>query len=186
MCLFFVLIKSLNMKTKNLIYCLFAFCLFALSSCGPDNVDYANKVVGNYDVTITPNLNLKYAGSNLPVVTETFETTATITKDGEDGDVTIRIQGVNGFIDDIEFEAYCSGLGMNIEDESYDEFITLSEYGRIDCDLVMRNPTVSITNAKIFNWDSTISGECKLNYVGLDITTEASGSINFNLTYKAE
>lgn len=184
---FFIINQKNNvMKFRRMFYCAVTFCLFALSSCGPENVDYANKVVGNYIVKITPNINLKYEGNNLPPVSETIETTGTITKDGEDGDVTIKIDGVNGFINDIEMKAYCSGLGMNIEDSSYDESISIGEYGRIECDLIMKNPTTTISNAKIFNWDSTISGECELNYVGLDIKTEASGSINFNLTYNHE
>lgn len=174
------------MRIKKMFYCAIALCLFTLSSCGPDNVDYANKAVGNYIVKITPNINIKYEGSNLPPVSDTIETTGSITKDDEEGNVTIKIDGVNGVINDIEMKAYCSGLGMKIEDYSYDESLSIGEYGRIDCDIILKSPTTSISNAKIFNWNSTVSGECELNYVGLDIKTEASGSINFNLTYKAE
>ena len=96
------------MKSKHLIYCLLAFCFFALSSCGPDNDDYADKVDGRYKVKITPNLNLKYDGNDMPSITSEIETTGTITKEDEQGNVTIRIEGVNGMINDIEMDAYCS------------------------------------------------------------------------------
>ena len=33
------------MKIKKMFYCAIALCLFTLSSCGPENVDYANKVL---------------------------------------------------------------------------------------------------------------------------------------------
>ena len=79
-----------------------------MSSCGPDNDDYADKVDGRYKVKITPNLNLKYDGNDMPSITSEIETTGTITKEDEQGNVTIRIEGVNGMINDIEMDAYCS------------------------------------------------------------------------------
>ena len=38
-------LKNIIMKVKSLIYCLLAFCVLALSSCGPENDDYVDKVV---------------------------------------------------------------------------------------------------------------------------------------------
>lgn len=174
------------MKFKKMFYCAIAFCLFALSSCGPDNVDYADKVEGNYSVTITQGINLKFDGYQMTTPNEKIETTASITKDDEDGNVTIRIKGVNGFINDMEMKAFCSGLGMNIDDCDYDGIVNAGELGMLDCDFVLKNPTTTISNSKIFNWNSTVTGQCELNYVGLEITCAASGSMNFNLTYKNE
>ena len=51
------------MKVKSLIYCLLAFCVLVLSSCGPDNTDYTEKVVGEYNIKITPNISVKYGNS---------------------------------------------------------------------------------------------------------------------------
>lgn len=172
------------MKSKKIIYCLVAFCLVALSGCGPDNVDYADKVEGEYNVTITPNINLKFDGGAIPTPTEAIETTGSISKVDESGNVSIKINGVNGYINDIEMIAICSGLGMNIEDCVYDGIITAGELGRIECDINLKNPTVTISNSKVFNWDSTVSGQCEINYVGLDIPCDASGSLSFNLTPK--
>ena len=170
------------MKSKHLIYCLLALCFFALSSCGPENVDYANKVVGNYNVKITPNINLKSDGNSFPSIELDVETVGTITKDDELGNVTIKIQGVNGLINDIEMKAYCSGLGMNIEDCTYAGMISSSEYGGVDCNITLKNPTTTISNSKIFNWNSTVTGRCLINFIGLEITCETSGLINFELT----
>ncbi len=170
------------MKSKHLIYCLLAFCVFTLSSCGPDNVDYANKVDGSYDVTITTNINLKYEGNSIPSIATEIETKGTITKDNESGNVTIRIEGVNGAINDIVMKAFCSGLGMKIDQSSYDGIISSTEYGIVECMLTLKNPTTTISNARIFNWDSTVSGQCVVNYIGQEMTCETSGTINFNLT----
>ena len=170
------------MKSKKIIYCLMALCLFFFFFCGPNNVDYANKVDGKYNVKITTNLNLKFDGNNFPSVTSEITTTAVITKDDELGNVTIKINGVNGSINDIEMDALCSGLGMDIEDSEYDGMLSSAEYGAVDCDLILKNPTTSISNARVFNWNSTVSGKSEINYVGLDLTCETTGTINFALT----
>lgn len=169
------------MKSKHLIYCLLAFCVLAISSCGPDNVDYANKVDGSYNVTIATNINLRYDGNPFPSISTEIETKGTITKDDESGNVTIRIEGVNGEINDIVMEAFCSGLGMNIDQSSYDGIVSSVEYGIVDCMLTFKNPTTTISNARTFNWDSTVSGQCVVNYIGQEMTCDASGTINFYL-----
>ena len=170
------------MKSMKIIYCMMALCLLALSSCGPNNVDYANKVEGNYNVKITPNLTVKYDESTFPSMETEIETTASIAKDDELGNVTIKINGVNGSINDMEMNAYCSGLGMAIEDSEYKGIISSPEYGAADCDITLKNPTASISNSKVFVWNSTVSGTCDVNYVGLDIKCNASGTINFSFT----
>lgn len=173
------------MKSKKIICCLLALCLYVLCSCGPDNVDYVNKVVGEYNVEITPSLSFRSAGQALPSSSfEVIETTCTITKDNEEGDVTIIIKGVNGVVNDIEMKAYCSGLGMNIEDSSYDGIMTNEVYGRMECDFKLDNPTTTISNTKIFNWESKVTGQSSINYTGLDMTCDVSGTISFNVTPK--
>ena len=127
-------------------------------------------------------LNLKYDGNDMPSITSEIETTGTITKEDEQGNVTIRIEGVNGMINDIEMDAYCSGLGMSIEDSSYKGIIATSEYESATCDILLNNPTTTISNARVFNWNSTISGQCEIYFIGLDMTCDVTGTISFALT----
>lgn len=170
------------MKSKKVSYCLIALCMYALVSCGPDNVDYANKVIGKYNVKITPSISLKFYGGTIPVDGELVETTCTIVKDGENGDVRIDIEGVNGVIDDIDMNAFCSGLGMDIEDCDYDDNMTLGGVGRMECDMIFNNPNTTISNARVFNWNTTVTGSCEIEYTGLQITCDVTGTLNFYLT----
>lgn len=170
------------MKSKKIFYCLMVFCMFGLVSCGPKNVDYANKVVGEYNVKITPSISLKFDGGVINSDHSVIETTCSITKENEDGNVEIEIKGVNGVIDDIEMDAYCSGLGMKIDNCYYDDYMTLGDVGRMDCDIYFKNPTATISNSKIFNWNATLTGSCEIDYTGLQITCDVTGSLNFYLT----
>ena len=77
------------MKVKGLIYCLLAFCMLALSSCGPENDDYVDKVVGEYNIKITPSIAVKYGNSTLPIAIEAIETTAVVTEKDDAGNVSI-------------------------------------------------------------------------------------------------
>ena len=54
----------------------------------------------------------------------------------------------------------------------------------IYCNLTLKNSSSTITNAKILNWNSTVSGKCELEYDGLDITCNVSGTINYYATMK--
>ena len=170
------------MKIKHLIFCLLAFSM-ALTSCGPDNVQYADKVKGDYTIKITPNLTVKYEGMAIPMTFEDINTKANISKVDEEGNVILTINGINGKINDIVMEAYCSGLGMNLEDSSYDGVIITDSYVRMDCNLTLKNPTVTISNAKVLNWSSTVSGKCEMDYNGLPIICEVSGNMSFYATY---
>lgn len=170
------------MKSKYLVCCLLAFCLLTLCSCGPDNVDYANKVEGSYNVKITTDIFPKSDGENLPSIKSAINTKGTIKKDDESGNVTIKIQGVNGVINDIMMKAYCSGLGMKIEESVYKGILSSSLYGGVDCDFTLKNPTTTISSARTFDWESTVSGQCVVNYTGLEMSCTTSGTIYFSLT----
>ena len=172
------------MKIKTLLLSLLAFMLLTFSSCGPENDEYADKVVGNYDVKITPNLTIKYEGMVMPVSFDAINTTCYISRVGDDADVKIKIKGVNGMINDIEMDAYCSGLGMRVEDCSYDGILVSDDNTIMDCNLNFKNSTSTISNAKILNWNSTVSGKCEFEYVGLNITCNVTGTINYYATYK--
>lgn len=175
------------MKAKKVIYCLMAFCLVALSSCGPDNTDYVEKVVGEYNIKITPSISVKYGNSTLPITVETIETTAVVTaKDDAAGDVTMQINGVNGEISEMFFEGYCDGLGLKLQNNHYDGVFYSTEYGIIYCDIDLKNPTVSIYNSRTLSWKSTFTtGTCGVNISGLDTENyNVSGSIQFEATSK--
>ena len=122
--------------------------MLALSSCGPDNTDYTEKVVGEYNIKITPNISVKYGNSILPIATEVIETTAVITAKDEEGNVTMQINGVNGEFSELFFEGYCDGLGLKFENVNYDGVLYSPEYGMIYCDIELKSPTVSKTARK--------------------------------------
>lgn len=172
------------MKTKTFLLSLLAIVVLTFSSCGPGNEEYADKVEGSYDVKITPNLTVKYEGQTMPITIDATNTTCYISKNGEDGDVTIKIKGVNGELDDMEIKASCSGLGMVMDDSSYDGIFATNENNVLNCNLKLKNPTATISNAKILNWNSTVSGKCEMEFVGLNITCNVSGSINFYATMR--
>ncbi len=169
------------MKVKSLIYCLLAFCVLTLSSCGPDNEDYVDKVVGEYNIKITPNISVKYGNSILPISTEVIETTAVITAKDDAGNVTMQINGVNGEFSELFFEGYCDGLGLKFENVNYNGVLYSSEYGMMYCDIELKSPTISIYNSRNLNWKSTFTtGTCGINISGLDEANyDVSGSIQF-------
>lgn len=170
------------MKTKSVIYCLLVFCMFALSSCGPDNTDYVEKVVGEYNIKVTPSISVKYGNSTLPITIETVETTAVVVAKDDEGNVTMQIDGVNGEIGEMFFEGYCDGLGLKLQNYNYDGVFYSPEYGIMYCDIEIKNPTISIYNSKSLTWNSTIaSGSCEVNISGLGGETyTVSGSIQFD------
>ncbi len=174
------------MKTKSVIYCLLAFCVLALSSCGPDNEGGIEKVVGEYNVKITPNITIKYGNSSMLIPTKAIETTAVVAKKDDAGNVTMQINGVNGMFSEMFFEGYYDGLGLKLQNNRYDGLLYSSEYGAIYCDVELKNPSVSVYNSKVLNWKSTVSsGTCDVNISGLGGETyNVSGAIQFEATSK--
>lgn len=172
------------MKIKTLLFALLSFVILTFSSCGPDNEEYADKVVGSYNVKITPNLTVKYEGQSMPVSFDAINTTCYISSVGDDADVKIEINGVNGMINDIVMDAFCSGLGMDVQDSSYDGIIATNDNIVMDCNLNLKNSSSTISNAKILSWNSSVSGKCEFEYVGLNITCNVSGTINYYATMK--
>ncbi len=167
------------MKSKKLIYCLLMFCVITLLSCDKEKTDYTGKVVGDYDVKISPNLNVKYGGNFMSIPIESVDTKCVITEK-DDEYVYVQMDGVNGLISEMFFEAYCDGLGMKLESSIYEGVLYSPEYGIIDCRLKLKNPTVSIYNSRNLSWESTVTGSCEINISGLDsVTVEVTGEIQF-------
>lgn len=162
-----------------------AFVIVGLMSCEKEKTDYVEKVVGKYDVTISPNLNVSYGSSSIPISAESVETTLDVTKKDDDGNVVLNVKGVNGMIGEFVFEGYLDGIGMRLENNQYDGVLTTAQYGIVDCDMNLKNPTVSIYNSGILSWESTVSGTCEINISGLDNETcNVSGKIRFEATKK--
>lgn len=162
-----------------------AFCIVALSSCGPQDSDYSDKVVGEYNIKVTPNLSVKFGNSNVSVTTEAVNTTASIVAKDDNSNVAMQLAGVNGMMNDMFFEGYCDGLGMKLDNNNYDGIFYSPEYGLIYCDISLKNPTVSVYNSRTLTWESTVSGTCEVNISGLDTETcTVSGKILFDATGK--
>ena len=124
---------------KKVIYCLMALLLVVSSSCEKEKTDYVQKVVGNYDVKITPNLNVNYGNSSVPIYAETVETNLSVTKKDDDGNVIVTVENVNGLINELVFDAYCDGLGMKMENNHYEGVINTVQYGIVECDINLKN-----------------------------------------------
>ncbi|MBQ4548787.1 MAG: hypothetical protein IJA42_06355 [Bacteroidales bacterium] len=171
------------MKIKKIICCLLALCIVTLMSCDNKDTDSYERVVGDYSIKITPLLNVKYGNSTVSLSAETIETTCSITAKDDKGNVFVQIDGINGMINEMSFDAYCDGIGMRLDKSSYDGIIYTSEYGIIDCDVDLKNPTVSIYNSRLLSWESSINGECEINISGLDLETcGLTGKLQFEAT----
>lgn len=173
------------MNTKKTIFCLLAFCMVMLSSCGGDDTDYVEKIIGEYDIEVTPVLNVKFGNSVLPIVAETINTTGRINATNDDGNVVVMIDGVNGKIGEISFVGYCDDLGLELENNSYEGYIQTSEYGQVYCNVNLKNPKVSIYNSASLSWESSVTGTCEINISGLDnMTCDVTGKIQFEANEK--
>lgn len=159
--------------------------MFALTSCEKEKDDYTEKVVGEYSMKITPNISVSYANQSLPVTMETVTTTCEITKVDDKGNVLVAIDGINGVVGEMFFNGYCDGLGMKLENNTYDGVFSTSDYGSAYFDLKLKNPTVSIYSNSSLSWESTVTGSCDINLSGLDnISCDVNGKIRFEAIEK--
>ena len=121
----------------------------------------------------------------MPIYAETVETNLSVTKKDDDGNVVVTVENVNGLINELVFDAYCDGLGMKMENNHYEGVINTVQYGIVECDINLKNPTVSIYNSGVLSWESTVSGTCEINISGLDNEIcNVSGNIRFEATEK--
>ena len=169
------------MKSKVMFYCLLAFTVVTLSGCKKNNEDFVEKYVGSYKISIKPNFNLTYSGYGPYNLTSdsNIETNCTITNN--DNNVVVKIEGVNGIIDDITITGYCDGFSMRLDDSSYDGYIRFSANDNVDCDIILDNPSVSTPYNGRLSWDSSVSGTCKADIFGLGSDTQCDviGKISF-------
>lgn len=169
------------MKSKVIFCCLLALSVFTLNGCKKNDEGFVEKYVGTYDIKITPNFNLTYSGYGSYALTtdSAIETKCVITND--DNNVTVKIDGVNGVIDDIVITGYCDGFNMRLNDCVYDGYIKFSADNNIDCDISLKNPGVSTPYNGTMSWDSSVSGTCNADIFGLGeiIQSNVSGKISF-------
>lgn len=169
------------MKLKVVFYCLLALSILTLNGCKKNNDDFVDKYVGEYDVKITPVFNLVYPGYNSYTLTtdSAIETNCAITNN--DNNVTVKIAGVNGVIDDIVITGFCDGYSMRLYDCSYDGYIRFSLDNNVDCDLTLKNVSVSSPYNGTMSWDMSVSGICNADVFGLgqSMQCDVTGKISF-------
>ena len=158
-----------------------AFTILTISGCKKNDDADVDKYVGTYKVKITPNFNLTYPGYGSYSLTSesAIETDCVITNFNEN--VTVKIEGVNGFINDIVITGYCNGLGMNLDDCTYDGHIRFDDNNYVECDITLDNPRVSSPYNGTMSWESSVTGTCNVDIFGLGQNTQCdvSGNISF-------
>lgn len=170
------------MKSKHLFFSLLAFAMLVMSSCSEKDTDYAERFIGEYNITLTPNLVATIDMGQIPITFEKITTTCNIVKEDDKGNVKIVIEPINGVIGRIELEAFCDGLGMHIEDYSYNGSIAINEIDKINCNIKLKGSTVSYTSTKTYSWNSSVTGKATLNYSGIDQSCDITGNIEFYAT----
>ena len=130
------------MKSKHLFFSLLTFAMLVMSSCSEKDTDYAERFIGEYNITLTPNLVATIDMGQIPITFEKITTTCNIVKEDDKGNVKIVIEPINGVIGRIELEAFCDGLGMHIEDYSYNGSIAINEIDKINCNIKLKNREV--------------------------------------------
>lgn len=175
------------MKFKAFFYSLLALSLFALYSCNGNDDDLVDEYTGSYNIVITPNFNLTYPGFGSYNLTanSSIKTTGVITDD-DNNNITIKIEGVNGYIDDITITAFCDTFSMRLNDSSYDGYIRFDANNNIYCDLILKGTSVSTPYNGTMSWDIPVSGTCEADIFGLGQSTQCdvSGKISFVATKK--
>lgn len=171
---------------KRIICGLLAISLLILSGCNNNDDDYVDKYVGNYKVKITPDFNLTYPGYGSYNMSSDYEieTDCVIANNGKD--VTVRMDGVNGVISDIEITGYCDGLGMHLDDCAYEGFIRFDANNYVKCDLTLNNPNVSSPYNGTLSWEASVSGTCDVDVFGFGQNTQCNttGKISFAASKK--
>lgn len=169
------------MRFKVFICCLLAFTVLASTSCNKNDDDSVDRFVGEYKISITPNFMLTYSGYGTYNLTTDYpiETDCSITNN--DNNVTVKIKGINGVLNDIVISGRCDGLGMRLNDSDYDGFIRFNDNDYVRCDINLRNPNVSSPYNGTMSWESSVSGSCRVDIFGMgeEVLCDVSGKITF-------
>ncbi len=185
------------MKVRTFLVCFLAVCAVSLTSC-KGNKDYTEKFVGNYELTLTPNmeiiveseipgienlLNLGAMGSMEPM----DDVLCSIEKVGEDNDVKVTLS----YEDDGEvlplfaFTGTCDKTGLCLNSLTFSESVVgdMTDMGDVTMEMTIGSSTIEApVNGKI-NWTSSVSGVMNLNIstelIELPITINITGTIDF-------
>ena len=195
------------MKIKTLLVCFLAVAALSLTSCKKEN--YAEKFVGNYVATVTPNLTISSSeiGSEA-VEAEPIEGIAfTIAQVGETQDVTLTFPIPEFALEDLEIteeelaamgielpeaivlSGTCDETGLHCGGLSFDQTLTLPLYEGMNLDITINlslgNETIAEPVNNTISWNSAVSGKFIVEIPGMEGMTEEStisGNIQFNAT----
>ena len=190
------------MKIKTLLVCFLAVTL-SLTSCKKEN--YAEKFVGNYNGTFTPELTI-----SVPLMEESLEIDGeaeeglifTIDQVGEtqNVNVTFPLEGILDmedveYFDGIELPQFfvlngtCDELGLHLNEFTFNQtFNTEEVVATIDFKISIANETIEAPNP-VISWTSELSGTMVITLLPMiegmpEITVEAivTGSFKVNAT----
>lgn len=151
---------------KRTLICLVAVCALIFTSCKKNP---AEDFEGTYVMTYTVEATGTVAGQTQTVNTDPATAAVTISLDGDEGDVIVKIVNtdgttlVSGNVDD-------AGLHM----DSYNYRTTVSGF---DVDVLVTNPTIAVPTDKIMTWNSTIAGNASITLMGVPISTPITGTM---------
>ncbi len=193
------------MKIKSLLVCFLAVAALSLTSCKKEN--YAEKFVGTYNASVTPELTISVPSidSEEVIEGETIEgLTFTISQVGESQDVTITFPISESFMEDItdgEFAELgieltettvmtgtCDETGLHIDGITFNQTIPVEELGMsIAANIELGGATIADPASMV--WSHLITGSLDIVMAPImeglpEIAIEAmiSGGVKFNAT----
>lgn len=196
------------MKIKTLFVCFLAVATISLTSCKKEN--YAEKFVGNYVATATPDLTISApeAGSEA-IEAETMEGLAfSISQVGDSQDVNLSFPIPEIDWEDLEIteedlaamgvvipEAFllsgtCDETGLHLNDFTFNQTFSLPLYEGINLDitlgLTLGGATIAEPVNNVISWNTPVNGTISISMPEMPEemveTTTLSGGIQFNAT----
>lgn len=150
------------MKIKTLFVCFLAVCAISLSSCKKEKEtpNYAEKFVGTYEMTMTPEIQIPI-GDGSQAVEPITGMTCTIEEKSTKNDVTVTVNmpEVDGFSMPIVFDATCEESGMNIKEKQMNMNVPLEMFGVLGVDITLAPAHVAVPVDNKIEWssDATLS-----------------------------
>lgn len=195
------------MKIKTLLVCFLTVAAISLTSCKKEN--YAEKFVGNYVATATPNLTITAPGAEPEVIeAEPMEgLTFSIAQVGETQDVTVVFSIPELSLEDLDIteeelaamgieipesivlNGTCDETGLHMNGLAFEQTLTLPLFDGMNfdvtIDLGLGNATIAEPVNNKISWNSTVSGKIIVAVPGMEGMAEdtaISGGIKFDAT----
>lgn len=170
------------MKIKTLFVCFLAVCAISLSSCKKEKetaTNYAEKFVGTYVMTITPEI-LGMDGSDGVTVEPITGLTCTIENKSTKNEVTVTVNmpAVDGISIPFILDATCDESGMNIREKAIDTTIPNDLFGEITLSLSLSQAKAALPVDNKINWSAPVTGNITMG--GFPIPFD--GSLKFEGT----